>query len=248
MTTLIDDFDTLNTEIWDTYDSSGVGTIQTVNGKLNLNLTLPRSGGFDVGITHKTPLDLRNTQVEIKIVETAASPYVAGRLGVAITNAPFRMYSQSVPQQRGVYAHALNGSGEAYIHNLIGNAFQPVFHNTSYPMIFRIKVAPHGFYFYLVIENEEFFIHNLDVAIDLSSAYLSLFLLASGSSGTETGGYIDYIKISPINIPSSEPFHRAGREVSVPDIPPEAVYPLMSNMLLVAIGNSLLSLVQAFKR
>ncbi|MEM2281332.1 MAG: hypothetical protein QXZ68_05015 [Candidatus Bathyarchaeia archaeon] len=252
MVTFKDDFDTLNTEIWDIFDSTnGQASFSVSNSKLTISVTSAQQQFVDAGITLKNTLNLNNSVVEIKIDGlSGVTGYDITRIGVAITNVPYRYYSGANPMQRGAYAHTIDQVDKiVMVWEVIGDARYEAWRNfKSFPVIIRIYINRSGLYFYHVIDGKEFFFHNLDADIDVENAYLSIFLLGSFVQNGGGSGVVDYISIYDAEVPSTPPLQKAVKDVKVPDIPPEVAYPLLVNMMLIFIGNAILGMAEALKK
>lgn len=251
-----DDFNTLNTDVWEVYQSDTThSVVEVVNGKLELKSKLLTEGSIRVRVMLKETVNLYNTQIEIPLEFIDSSSLLSMHFGLAVTNVPFTWDVHTSPYQRG-FCIGLLGRGYDSIDGLqvweirSGTTYSPM--DTmpkAHPTLLRVRIGKKAVYFYEVIDGEERLITNIIANIDFSDCYLQIFLNAETIySSVSSGARIDYISLVPYNVPESQPNITLGETVTPPELPLEVVYPLLGNMIPIFVANAMLSLGERFKK
>jgi hypothetical protein len=242
-----DDFNTLNTDIWEVFNTLPSGnTVDVADGYLRFNLSLTEEEKGIIGLRYKSLLNLVDKRITFTPKFVNPSSRVFTWIGIAVTNAPFTWYNTNPPALRG-FTYWLAGDGYddkicAAWQLLGGNVFRPAeFECIRYPPTLNCYIATNGIYLYVGDVPMDCKI----IPFDLSNSYLQLCVPAFGEHlGGSTTVLVDYIEVAPVEFPETQPNLKQGSTLEMPLFPPGTVPSIFSVLMTPLIGNVFLGLAE----
>lgn len=207
-----DDFNELNSSVWETVNYFGdKASINITNGKLDLRVTEIASGEEGWWGIHKiSTVNLTNKKIEVSLdFEIAGSGGPNFHFGIFISNLPFT--ERANPQFRGEYV-GLDGTGRRdarvlFLHYLRGGEYEHIpVSVTRVPCVLRVKVAEKAVYIFEVVNGTEKAL--VSRPIDYATDNLHLYVMTRaywyiGIQTTTASVYIDYIDIKEEKVPET---------------------------------------------
>jgi len=241
-----DDFNTLNTDIWEVFSNLPEGcTVDVADGYLRFNLyPYPAKRGI-IGLRYKSLLNLVDKRITFtpKFVNPSSSIFTW--IGISVSNAPFTWGDTNPPGLRG-FAYWLAGSGYedkmCAAWQLLGTAIGPAaFECIRYPPTLKCYITKNGVYLYV----DDIPMDYKMVTFDLSKSYLQLCVpTAGGEILDRTTVLVDYIEVAPAEFPETEPNITQGSTQEMPLIPPGTLPSIFSALMTPLIGNVFLGLAE----
>jgi len=241
-----DDFNTLDTNVWEIVSTLPSGnSVDVYNGYLRINLDLDRDQHGVIGIRRIGAFDLIGKRIVFTPLFTRDYSYIQANFGVIVTNAP---YEQQPSYLRG-FGYFLRGHGTLlkelatwYIYGTtLGIGVIPCY---EYPPKLVIDISPNGAYIYLGDNPIDYRM----VTFDAKNSYLQLFADVTADETDTTQLLADYVEVSSVVIPETTPYLSAGATAEMPIFPPGTLPTLFSALMTPLVGNAFVSMAEGIRK